>query len=52
MATQLLEVDAERGSKCLKLWKEMSETFVDIRDQQWNTLDDYLAFRAVDAGCP
>lgn len=52
MGTQLLEIDAEKGNENLQLWKEMSEVFVEIRDLQWKTLDDYLDFRMIDAGCP
>jgi hypothetical protein len=52
MATQLLELDPEQGQVILRLWKEMSNVFVDIRDLDFTALEDYFIFRAVDAGCP
>lgn len=52
MAAQLLDMDSKKGNEILTMWKEMSETFVNIRELRWDSLDDYLAFRAVDAGCP
>lgn len=52
MATELLEFDLEQGQVILRLWKEMSDVFVDIRDLDFQTLEDYFIFRAVDAGCP
>lgn len=52
MAVELLEVDKEQGAECLRLWKEMSDVFVEIRDTDFRTIDEYLAMRAIDAGCP
>lgn len=52
MVMELMEVDKEQAKKCLRLWKEMSEVFVQIRDMDFTTMDDYLKFRVVDAGCP
>ncbi|KAJ5641727.1 isoprenoid synthase domain-containing protein [Penicillium lividum] len=52
MAAELLEIDKEQGQVILGHWKEMSKIFVDIRDREFHGLDDYLKFRAVDAGCP
>lgn len=52
MAAELLEVDKEQGKEILRLWKEMSNVFVGIRDVDFRVLDDYLPSRAIDAGCP
>ncbi|XXH01034.1 hypothetical protein Hte_007385 [Hypoxylon texense] len=52
MVMELMEVDKEQAKECLRLWKEMSEVFVQIRDMNFTTMDDYLKFRVVDAGCP
>ncbi|KAI1771877.1 isoprenoid synthase domain-containing protein [Hypoxylon cercidicola] len=52
MVMELMEVDKEQAKKCLRLWKEMSNVFVEIRDMDFTALDDYLKFRVVDAGCP
>lgn len=52
MVMELMEVDKEQGKECLRLWKEMSEVFVQIRDMEFTILDTYLKFRVVDAGCP
>lgn len=52
MAVELLDIDMEKGTECLQLWKEMSDTFVQIRFMQFKTLDEYLSFRVIDAGCP
>ncbi|KAJ5908817.1 hypothetical protein N7495_001499 [Penicillium taxi] len=52
MATELLEVDKDQGKEILRLWKEMSQVFVGIRDIDFHVLDDYLPSRAIDAGCP
>lgn len=52
MAVELIELDRPQGLKCLRLWKEMSDVFVQIRDINFKTLDEYLPFRFVDAGCP
>lgn len=52
MAVELLDTDTEKGTECLQLWKEMSDTFVQIRSLQFDTLDEYLSFRIIDAGCP
>lgn len=52
MAVELLDLDRNKGLECLRLWKEMSDVFVSIRDVDFRTLDDYLPFRFVDAGCP
>ncbi|CAG7927668.1 unnamed protein product [Penicillium olsonii] len=52
MATELLSVYHEQGQVILRLWKEMSDVFVDIKDLNFPTLEEYFIFRAVDAGCP
>ncbi|KAJ5122064.1 hypothetical protein N7448_003195 [Penicillium atrosanguineum] len=52
MAAELLDVDKEQGKEILRLWKEMSNVFVGIRDVDFRVLDDYLPSRAIDAGCP
>lgn len=55
MAVEMLDVDKVKGTECLRLWKEMSDEFVKIRhnkDLDFTTIDDYLVFRAIDAGCP
>ncbi|KAF7186012.1 Ophiobolin F synthase [Pseudocercospora fuligena] len=52
MAVELIDLDREKGLECLRLWKEMSDVFVSIRDVNFRTLDEYLPFRFVDAGCP
>lgn len=52
MAVELMDVDKDQAKETLRLWKEMSEVFVEIRDMKFTRLDDYLRFRAVDAGCP
>lgn len=52
MVMELMEMDKEQAKKCLRLWKEMSDVFVEIRDMDFATLDYYLKFRVVDAGCP
>ncbi|KAI1495578.1 isoprenoid synthase domain-containing protein [Biscogniauxia marginata] len=52
MVMELMEVDKEQAKKCLRLWKEMSDVFVQIRDMDFTVLDDYLKYRVVDAGCP
>lgn len=52
MAVEMMDVDAKQGKECLRLWKEMSDVFVQIRDLDFKTLDEYLPFRVVDAGCP
>ena len=52
MAVEMMDVDVEQGKECLRLWKEMSDVFVQIRDLDFKTLDEYLPFRVVDAGCP
>ncbi|KAI9727247.1 MAG: hypothetical protein M1828_006866 [Chrysothrix sp. TS-e1954] len=52
MVVELLNIDKKQGHECLRLWKEMSDVFVQIRDLDFKTLDDYLPFRVVDAGCP
>ena len=51
IAVELLAVDKEQGSKCLRLWKEGSEGSVRIRSLDFTKLDDYLSFRTVEAGC-
>lgn len=51
MATELLEFDQEQGQVILRLWKEMSKVFVNIRDLDFHALEDYFIFRVVDAGC-
>ncbi|RBQ68210.1 hypothetical protein FVER14953_21058 [Fusarium verticillioides] len=52
MVMELMEVDKEQAKETLRLWKEMSEVFVQIRDMKFTVLEDYLKFRVVDAGCP
>lgn len=52
MVVELINIDKEHGRECLRLWKEMSGVFVQIRDLNFKTLDEYLPFRVVDAGCP
>lgn len=52
MAVELMDVDKDQAKECLRLWKEMSEVFVHIRDRKYTNLDDYLKTRAIDAGCP
>lgn len=52
MAVELIDIDREKGAECLRLWKEMSEVFVKVRDMDFKTLDEYLPVRAIDAGCP
>ncbi|USW55040.1 Putative polyprenyl synthetase, isoprenoid synthase domain superfamily [Septoria linicola] len=52
MAVELIDVDRHQGLECLRLWKEMSDVFVQIRDLNFKNLDGYLPFRVVDAGCP
>ena len=52
MVMELMEVDKEQAKECLRLWKEMSDVFVQIRDMEFIALDKYLQFRVVDAGCP
>lgn len=52
MVMELMEIDKEQAQECLRLWKEMSDVFVQIRDMQFTALDEYLKFRVVDAGCP
>lgn len=52
MAVELLDIDEEKGTECLQLWKEMSDSFVQIRSMQFKTLDEYLSLRVIDAGCP
>ena len=52
MAVELVSVDEELGGECMRLWKEMADVFVQIRDLDFKTLDEYLPFRVVDAGCP
>ncbi|KAF4966749.1 hypothetical protein FSARC_5614 [Fusarium sarcochroum] len=52
MAMELMEVDKKHAKETLRLWKEMSDVFVQIRDRKFTDLDQYLEFRAVDAGCP
>ncbi|KAF4984888.1 hypothetical protein FZEAL_41 [Fusarium zealandicum] len=52
MAMELMEVDKDFAKETLRLWKEMSEVFIDIRDMKFTALDQYLKLRAVDAGCP
>lgn len=52
MAVELMDVDKDQAKECLRLWKEMSKVFVEIRNMKFTRLDDYLRFRAVDAGCP
>jgi lysophospholipid acyltransferase (LPLAT)-like uncharacterized protein len=52
MAQGLLEIAKEQGHKILRLWKERSNVFVEIRDLNVQTWDEYLSLRTVDAGCP
>lgn len=52
MAVELLDLDKVQGQEVLRLWKEMSDVFVEIRDLDFKKMDDYLHFRVVDAGCP
>ncbi len=52
MVMELMETDKEQAKECLRLWKEMSDVFVQIRDMKFTVMDDYLKFRVVDAGCP
>lgn len=52
MVMELMEVDKEQAKETLRLWKEMSEVFVQIRDMEFTVLDNYLKFRVIDAGCP
>lgn len=52
MAVELIDIDKDKGAECLRLWKEMSEVFVKVRDMDFKTMDEYLPVRAIDAGCP
>ena len=52
MVMNLMEIDQEKAQECLRLWKEMSDVFVQIRDMQFTVMSDYLRYRVVDAGCP
>ncbi|KAJ4253874.1 geranylgeranyl pyrophosphate synthetase [Fusarium torreyae] len=52
MVMELMEVDKHQAKETLRLWKEMSDVFVQIRDMKFTVLDQYLKFRVVDAGCP
>ena len=52
MAVELVSVDKDLGNECIRLWKEMADVFVQIRDMDFKSLDEYLPFRVVDAGCP
>ncbi|CAI6340763.1 unnamed protein product [Periconia digitata] len=52
MIMELMEVDKDQAAECLRLWKEMSDVFVQIRDMKFTVLDTYLKYRVVDAGCP
>nr|USS30769.1 BFT [Nectria nigrescens] len=52
MVMELIETDKKQAKECLRLWREMSHVFVQIRDMQFTELNDYLKFRVVDAGCP
>ncbi|KAK8006183.1 fusicoccadiene synthase [Apiospora marii] len=52
MVMELMDVDKTKAKECLRLWREMSDVFVQIRDLKFTVLDDYLKCRIVDAGCP
>ncbi|KAF5679617.1 terpenoid synthase [Fusarium heterosporum] len=52
MVMELMEVDKDQAKETLRLWKEMSDVFVQIRDMKFTTLEPYLKVRVVDAGCP
>lgn len=52
MAVQLIDLDRKQGLECLRLWNEMSDVFVQTRDIDFKTIDEYLPFRYIDAGCP
>ena len=52
MAVELIDIDQAKGFECLRLWKDMSNVFVQIRDLNFKNLDEYLPFRVGDAGCP
>ncbi|KAI9710434.1 MAG: hypothetical protein M1828_002164 [Chrysothrix sp. TS-e1954] len=52
MAVKVMDIDKEKGRETLRLWKEMSEVFVQIRDLEFQSLDHYLRLRVIDAGCP
>lgn len=52
MAVEMLDLNKTQAKECLRLWKEMSDVFVEIRDLDFTNIDDYLHFRVVDAGCP
>ncbi|KAK8101989.1 polyprenyl synthetase [Apiospora kogelbergensis] len=52
MVMELMDVDKTKAKECLRLWREMSDVFVQIRDLKFTVLDDYLKYRVVDAGCP
>ncbi|KAK8078753.1 polyprenyl synthetase [Apiospora phragmitis] len=52
MVMELMDVDKTKAKECLRLWREMSDVFVQIRDLKFTVLDEYLKYRIVDAGCP
>lgn len=52
MVMELMDVDKTKAKECLRLWREMSDVFVQIRDLKFTALDEYLKYRIVDAGCP
>lgn len=51
MVVELMDIDKKRGEECVRLWQEMSNVFVQIRDLNFKTMDEYLPFRVIDAGC-
>ena len=52
MAVEIMSVDKEMGQEYMHLWKELADSFVAIRDLKFKNIDEYLACRFVDLGCP
>ena len=52
MPVELLILDRQMWNECLRLWKEMTDTFINIRLVDFKDLEEYLGYRIVDAGCP
>ena len=52
MAVEIMSFDKEMGREYMRLWKELADRFIEIRDLKFKNIDEYLAYRIIDVGCP
>ena len=52
VAVELLKVDRELGNECIRLWDQFGDTLLKLKSWNFESLDEYLEHRILDAECP